>query len=572
MNVYGDLRTRSLSAAWKRASWGLLIVVLAFMLSACAQTPVAEAPGGTAGETSVAALAPQLDKELVILYTNDVHCAVDDAIGYAGLAALRAQLVAEDKHVVLVDAGDVVTGDFIGVASRGAYLVDIMNQMPYDIAIPGNHEFDYGTDRFFELVEMADYPYLAVNVIDLATGKTLLPPSAIMEFNGVKIGFVGVTTPKIISTSVPAYFQDEAGAFIYDFCQDQSGEALYTAVQEAVDQVREQGAHYVILLAHLGISYEVSPWTSSEVIENTTGIDAVLDGHSHSVLECERVKNKEGRWTLLSSTGTKLNAVGQLRLTPEGTMTTGLIVDYTEKDPEMERYIEEIQSEYEAELNTVVARSEVDLTIVEPGTNIRIVRNAETNLGDLCADAYRAIGQADIAIVNSGGIRESIPAGDITLGQIFAVDPFSNYLCVAEVTGQEILDALEMSCRATPEESSQFSQLSGMTYEFDVNIPSPVKLDENGMFIGIDGERRVQSVWVDGQPLDPEKTYTLAANDYLLKYAGNGYTMFQDSVLLRDSFLSTQQVLLNYITEQLKGVIGADYADPYGQERIVAVE
>ncbi|MEA4970483.1 MAG: bifunctional UDP-sugar hydrolase/5'-nucleotidase [Candidatus Pelethousia sp.] len=549
-----------------------VLAVLAMLLTtACAQTP-ATAPV-TAEPTPVATEAPaQLQKDLVILYTNDVHCAVDDAIGYAGLAAYKKQLEADGNHVLLVDVGDAVQGAPIGTVSKGSIIIDIMNEVGYDVATIGNHEFDYGMPRFFELVEQANFPYVSANFTDLKTGEPVLEPYTMLEVDGLKFAFVGITTPKTLTTSTPAYFQDETGEFVYGFLQDATGEKVYAAVQSAVDAARAAGADYVIGLAHLGITMDASPWTSSEVILNTAGIDVVLDGHSHSVLESERVKNKNGEWTLLSSTGTKLESIGMLLLTKSGNITTGLISDYAEKDADVDGFIKSAQAEFEEMLGTVVAKTDVDLTITEPGTDVRIVRNAETNLGDLCADAYRAIGGADIAIVNGGGVRASIPAGDITLGQIISVHPFGNSLCVIEATGQEILDALEMSVRVTPEENGGFLQVSGLSFEINVKTPSSVTLDENGLFVSVDGDRRVQNVMVGDQPIDPAKTYTLASHDYLIKNAGDGYTMFQDNTLLQDSIMLDNQVLINYITDYLDGVIGADYAEPYGQERIISAK
>lgn len=552
----------------------IALAVLAMLLAtACAQTPAAAPVTAAPTPTASVAEAPaQLQKDLVILYTNDVHCAVDDAIGYAGLAAYKKQLEAEGNHVLLVDVGDAVQGAPIGTVSKGSIIIDIMNEIGYDVATIGNHEFDYGMPRFFELVEQAKFPYVSANFTDLKTGAQVLEPYTMLEVDGLKFAFVGITTPKTLTTSTPAYFQDETGEFVYGFLQDATGEKIYAAVQSAVDAARAAGADYVIGLAHLGITMDASPWTSSEVILNTSGIDVVLDGHSHSVLESERVKNKDGEWTLLSSTGTKLESIGMLLLTKSGNMTTGLISDYAEKDADVDSFIKSAQAEFEEMLGTVVAKTDVDLTITEPGTDVRIVRNAETNLGDLCADAYRAIGGADIAIVNGGGVRASIPAGDITLGQIISVHPFGNSLCVIEATGQEILDALEMSVRVMPEENGGFLQVSGLSFEINVKTPSSVTLDENGLFASVDGDRRVQNVMVGDQPIDPAKTYTLASHDYLIKNAGDGYTMFQDNTLLQDAIMLDNQVLINYITDYLGGVIGADYAEPYGQERIVAAQ
>lgn len=220
----------------------------------------------------------------------------------------------------------------------------------------------------------------------------------------------------------------------------------------------------------------------------------------------------------------------------------------------------------------MVAQSEVTLYTHDPiETDVRLVRCTETNLDDLCADAYRAMSSADVAFVNGGGIRAEILAGEITMEQIYAVHPFGNLMCMAEVTGQQILDALEWGSRAVPEEAGGFLQVSGLTYEIHTYIESSVVADENGMFAGVEGERRVKNVMIGGEPLDANQTYTLAAHNYMLKNQGDGYSMFADATLLMDETLIDNQVLITYITGELNGIVGEEYADPYGQGRIIGV-
>ena len=540
-----------------------LTLVLMLLLAGCGSAAPAETPAPTPAEET-AYLG--LDNDIVILYTNDVHCGVDDNLGYAGLATVKNALEAQGKHVVLVDNGDAVQGDTIGTLSNGEYIIDIMNEIGYDVATPGNHEFDYGMDQFFALTEQANFPYVSANFVD-NDGNTVLDPYVIKDVAGVKIAFVGISTPKTITTSTPKYFQDDNGNYIYAFQQDETGEKLYAAVQAAVDAARAEGAQFVIALAHLGIEEDCSPWTSSEVIVNTTGIDAVLDGHSHSLIQGEKVKNKDGAEVLLSSTETKLAYIGCLTIKDDGSMSTTLISDNGMKD-----FIGGIQEEFEELVNTVVASTDVDLIIKDPASGERIVRVSETNLGDLCADAYRAMSGADVSIVNGGGVRADIPAGDITYGQIIAVHPFGNEMCVVECTGQEILDALELGCSKLPAESGGFLHVPGMTYTVDLNVESTVKLDENGMFVSVEGDRRVKDVTIGGEPLDPDKTYTLASHNYKLKNCGDGYSMFADNVFLQDSVMIDNQVLINYIVDVLGGTVGEEYADPYGQGRITIIE
>lgn len=514
---------------------------------------------------------------VVILYTNDVHCAIDTNIGYAGVAAYEKAYEDAGYDVLLVDCGDAVQGAAVGTLSTGEYIVDIMNEVGYDVATIGNHEFDYGMDRFNELVEMAEYPYVSANFTDLE-GNTILSPYAVLEAGGYSIAFVGASTPETFSKSTPTYFQDEEGNFIYSFCGGNDGADLYAAVQAAVDDARAEGADYVVVLSHLGTEASSVPYTSTDLIANTSGIDVVLDGHSHSVWEMEIEQNKDGEDVVMSSTGTQLTALGSLTIDAEGNLATQLHTETIFQDDETAAFIDGIEAQYADTLATVVATSDVDLTIYDPtetdadGNPIRLIRSQETNLGDLCADAYRAISGADIAFVNGGGIRDSIPAGDITYEQIIAVHPFGNALCVVEATGQEILDALEMSVRHVPDETGGFLQVSGLTFEVNTSVESSVVVDDADMFVEVAGDRRVQNVLVGGEPIDPEATYTLASHNYMLKSGGDGYTMFADNVLLQDEVMLDNQVLINYITESLGGVVGEEYSDPYGQGRITFVE
>lgn len=531
---------------------------------------------------STAVSAAEQEGGIVVLYTNDIHCAVNEdeenqVLGYARIAGLKKQLETEGNDVILADMGDAIQGDVIGTLSEGEYIIDIMDQVGYDLAVPGNHEFDYGMDQFLSLAEEASFSYLSCNFKDLTSGEPVFEPYEMIEAGGKTIAFIGICTPKTITSSTPKYFQNEDGEFIYGFEQDEDGTALYECVQEAADSARDEGADYVIALSHLGIDASCTPWTSSEVIENTSGIDVFLDGHSHSVIEGETVKNKDGENVLLTSTGTKLSSVGELTIAEDGTFSSALISGGMEADPETEAYINDINTEFEGILNEVVAETDVALVVNDPATAdqeepVRLVRTSETNLGDLCADAYRAVTGADIGFCNGGGIRADIAAGDITYSDIISVQPFGNEICMVEATGQQILDALEMGVMDLPAESGGFQQVSGISFEIHTYLDSSVQLDADGMFQSVDGEYRVQNVKVNGEDLDPEKTYTVASHNYMLKNGGDGFNMFQNCNMPLEDIMLDNQALIQYITEDLGGTVGEQYADPYGEDRIVIVE
>ena len=505
---------------------------------------------------------------VVILYTNDVHCGIEDNIGYAGVAAYEAAYEKLGYQVLLVDNGDAIQGGPIGTLSKGEYIIDIMNAMGYDVATIGNHEFDYGMDQFMNLKDKAEFPYVSANFCDME-GNPVLDAYVIKEVGDYKIAFVGASTPETFTKSTPTYFQDGEGNYIYSFSQGEDGKKLYAAVQAAVDAATAEGADYVIVMSHLGIDAVSVPYTSSDLIVNTTGIDVVLDGHSHSVIPQEVVLNAAGEEVLLTSTGTKTENLGALIFAEDGTFSAKLHSESIFKDEEAQAFIDSVKVLYEDTLNEVVASTEVELTIKDPATGERAVRSAETNLGDLCADAYRATMGADIAFVNGGGVRANIEAGEITYGEILNVHPFGNSACLVEASGQEILDALEMGARAVPDENGGFLHVSGLTYEINPSIPTPVVLDEEESFVEISGERRVKNVLVGGEPIDPAATYKLASHNYMLKSGGDGFTMFMDNTLLLDEVLIDNQVLINYIIDVLGGVVGEEYADPYGQGRIV---
>ena len=530
------------------------------------------------------AQAPQLKKDLVVLFTSDVHCGVDRGFGYVGLKAVRNQLEREGCHVLLVDNGDAMQGGPLGLLTQGEAMIELMNRMGYDIAIPGNHDFDYGMERFLSLTEAADFPFICCNFN--REGQLVFPPYIMKEFDGVKLAFVGVTTPQTLYTSTPRYFQDENGNFIYGFMQGNDGADLYEAVQRAADDARSEGADYVILLGHLGHDAVAIPYTYADVLGHTTGIDAMLDGHSHDTSKVV-MQNRDGREIIRQASGTQLEGIGWLRISAaDGSLDTGL---YTWSDPvpapkllgienEMSAVVDEAQNALGEWLNTKVGVSTAEQTIYDPtamdeyGKPLLIVRVSETNLGDLVTDAFRAQSGADVAIDCAGSIRTNLPKGDITLSNLLSIYPFGNHVSMRQITGQQLLDALEWGVKDVPGGFGGFLQVSGLSYEFNPNIKSSCQMDENNMFAGVTGEYRVKNVTVGGEPLDLERTYKVAAMDYLLLNHGNGFTMFDGGKIRWQSDDLDYLVVARYIRDGLNGVVGEAYENPYGQGRIVAVE
>ena len=537
-----------------------------------------KAAGVTAAASAMAAAVPQAsagfltgkDAAVTILYTNDVHTYIDNKspkLTYAAIAAMKQGYVDEGKPVLLVDAGDHIQGTAYGSMDDGATIIELMNEAGYDIATLGNHEFDYGMARAKAIIKEADFPYVSCNWVDLRTGLRVLPAVKLFPAGGKWIAFVGITTPESFTKSTPAYFMNaKQTKYIYDILGGDDGRKLYDAVQKAIDKAKTLGADIIIGLGHLGVDPSSSPWTSEEVIANTTGFDAFIDGHSHSTFS-ETIKDKSGKEVVFEQTGTKLANVGKIIIKADGTIThENVDLNTVEPDAEAAAYIQTITDKFDALQKQVVAKTSVELTI-NGADGKRAVRNAETNLGDLCADAYRILLGADIAFVNGGGVRDNIKVGDITYGDIIKVHPFGNEACLVEVTGQQIKDALELGSAAYPGESGGFLQVSGLTYTINADIPSSVVKNDKSEFVKVDGAYRVSDIMVGGQPLDVSKTYTLASHNYMLKQGGDGYAMFgTDNVkLLKDGVMIDNQVLINYIVNNLGGVVGEQYAAPQGR-------
>lgn len=517
------------------------------------------------------------EKDAIVLYTNDVHCAIED---YSRLAAYSTQLEEQGHEVVIVDAGDAIQGEVIGGQTEGSAIVDLMNEVGYDYAVPGNHEFDYGMETFLELAssETSNYQYLSANFVDLRTNKTVFENYDVVELNGEKVAFIGVTTPETYTKSTPAYFQDENGNDIYGF----SGENFYGIIQKAVDTAKEQGAERIIAMGHLGISGTTEGWRSTDVIANTTGIDVFIDAHSHEVIQGNIYKNKAGEEVLLTSTGTKFANFGQLNLNSDGTEETRLIIPETvdiNSSETVKAAYDKVQKKIDgynseiAYLMEKIGTAESELCINDPDTGNRLVRKQETNAGDFTADAYRNITGADIAFVNGGGVRSSISVGDVTRKDLMNINPWNNEMAVVAAKGQQILDALEHGVSALPEESGGFLQTSGLTYEIHMYRESPVITDKSGNFVKIDKtkERRIANVRINGLPIEADKEYTVATTLYLLKKGGDGFNMFANSKIVKqDGLLVDSQMLIQYFTDYLNGVIKAEqYGNPMGDGRIV---
>ena len=544
--------------------------------------------------------------EVTILYTNDVHTYIDKQapeLTYAAIAALKQSYQNAGKKVLLVDAGDHVQGTAYGSMDQGASIIELMNAAGYDAATPGNHEFDYGMDRAKELMRDADFPYLSCNWVDLRTNLRVLPEIKVFVRGGVRIAFVGITTPETFTKSTPAFFMNKAQTkYIYDILGGEDGQKLYSAVQKAVDKAKCL-ADVVIGLGHLGVDPSSSPWTSEEVIAHTTGFDAFIDGHSHTVMENKQVADASGRLVTLTQTGSYFANVGEMTIAPDGTISTRLVSTYDQEDPA-------VAAEQAAWVNTVddmlgekIAVADTKFYITDPATGKRRIRSGETNLGDFVADGiytyFNEVEQlhCDIAIMNGGGIRSDEDAGYWTFKTCKQVSPFGNVACLMSVTGKQIQDALEFAARfagAEGKENGGFLQVAGATYEIHTDIPNTVQTDDKNVWIGsATGTPRVQNVKIYDRangtyvPLDENKTYALAGMNYTLRNLGDGFAMFDGAELIKDYVSEDYLVMSTYAmtfggvdAEGLPHLSSAnsvlaeypgyllDYENPYGAGRI----
>ena len=497
--------------------------------------------------------APVLpDNDIVILYTNDVHCGIDENIGYAGLSFYKKLMSEQTPYVSLVDAGDSIQGSAIGTISKGEYSITLMNKLAYDVAIPGNHEYDYGIARFMELSKKLNCGYISCNARD-EKGKLIFPAYKILNYGKTKVAFVGISTPENLTKSTPVTFQNAEGKYIYSFGGENN--ALYADVQAAI-----------------GETSVTEEWSAISVVANISGADVLLDGHSHEITPALMVKDKTGKEIPVSQTGTKLKNIGKLTIKTDGTLTTELVDSVPQKDgvsvdSEMQKEVEAIKAELASTLDKKLCESEFTLKAVDENGKW-LVRNHETNLSDFVADAFRAVYKADIAVVNGGGIRADVKAGTITYGDVFKLQPFANVLCLCEISGQAILDELEFGMRMYPQMCGGMLQVSGLSYKVNTAIPSSAKADpKEGFFTGVEGEYRVHDVKVNGEPLDVNKTYTVAGTTFVLRDGGDGH-VFKGSKKISDNHLFDRDAVAAYI-ETLGGKIPESYRDENGQGRIV---
>lgn len=525
-------------------------------------------------------------KDLHILFTNDVHCyenvktedgkTVADGLSHASLLAYKNEVIAQGNEVLTIDLGDSIQGNAYGSVTQGKYGTDNMNIAHYDYAIFGNHEFDYGMDRLEELVNLNEASYLNGNIHYTGSGSSFLndlAATATYEFDGGKVGFFALTTPDTLTSSTPSYFM-ENGEFVFDFFNGENGDRFYARAQALIDALLADGCDYVIALTHIG-DLTSSLYNSRDLIAKTSGLDAVLDGHAHNVISGEVLKDKDGNSVYLTSTGCYFQNIGELTISVNGSIRPTLISD-CESDESALEAIGRLNEDADQELNDNIGQTEVKLTQYDADGNW-VVRARETNLGNFVSDAYRYVADTDIAFINGGGLRADVEVGEVTFRDILSVNPFYNTIAACYATGEEIANAIEWGARYASDDLTSdagrtggFLHGSGIRWSIDISIPSSVTQDEDGMFIDVEGERRVKDIEIlqDGEyvALDMEKTYSVASITYLMMEQGDGFTMFLDNEYIITAGIYDYEALTRYIQEDISlgGLGGTITAEKYG--------
>ena len=544
--------------------------------------------------------------DVTILYTNDVHTYIDNKSPkptYAAIAALKKSIEDTGRDVLLVDAGDHIQGTAYGSMDDGATIIELMNEAGYDLATPGNHEFDYGMARAKAVLQEADFPYVSCNWVDLRTGFNVLPSVKFFFAGGRKIAFVGVTTPETFTKSTPAYFMNDAQTkYIYDILGGEDGQKLYDAVQKAIDKAEFWGADTIIGLGHLGVDPSSSPWTSEEVIAHTHGFTAFIDGHSHTVMANKQVTDASGKAVTLTQTGSYFKNIGKMTVGADGTITTELIDTYEGLDAAVAATASNWISAVDDMLGEEIAVGDTKFYINDPATGKRRIRSGETNLGDFVADGiytyFNEIEElhCDIAIMNGGGIRTDVEAGPWSFKTCKTVSPFGNVACLMSVTGQQIQDALEFGARfagAEGKENGGFLHVAGARYTIHPMIPNTVQTNDKNVWTGSATIPRVSNVEIYDKttgtykPLDPNATYALAGMNYTLRNLGDGFAMFDGATLIKD-YVSEDYLVMSSYAAMFGGVDAnglphlasanspladypgylLNYEDPYGAGRI----
>ena len=516
---------------------------------------------------------------VIVLHTNDTHAHIDDGyVAFSEIAAEKARLEAAGEAVILADAGDHVQGTAFGGHDSGRSVIGIMNAAGYDVATLGNHEFDYGIPALFDNICRSTFRYACCNFIYRKTpddlGTRLMPSYVVVTAGVARVAFVGITTPTTLVSASPSTFLDASGGWrAYDFISGERGEALYAAVQQAVDEAAAE-ADYTVVVGHMGVSPDCAPYRSLDVIAHTTNFVAFIDGHSHSLYTGSRVRNAAGQEVVLAQSGCHLGILGSLTFEDGRCVAAGTVFPRGERKPEVARLEEALSDAVNRLLGERVAISPVDICTYAPGTESRLARREECSAGDFAADAAwwyaseRHGFACDAALVNGGNVRSDIPAGDVTLKTLRTVHPFGGNIGIVEANGRHILDALEFGARVGGDaEFGGFLQVAGLRYAVDATVKSSVQVDAIGTWVAgpSNGVYRVREVEVYDRkkgifvPLDLNGVYRVAGSAFTLVEGGDGFSMFRSAKKIENGAATDYLVLTEYAKAFRRGASGLPY-------------
>lgn len=506
--------------------------------------------------------------DLIILHTNDTHGydqrSVEQGVnGMASVAALREELMAQGKQVLLLDGGDAIQDNNLVNLSQGASAIQFMNAVGYDAMCLGNHEFDYGQDIILARISEADFPMLACNIIVEATGELFVQPSVIIRKGEHKIGVVGITTPETCTSSSPL---SVAGLNFL------GGDKLYAVVRKEVDSLKAQGCDLIVAVGHMGSENFNEGNRSDDVLKNVRGIDVFVDGHDH------KVKNEYINGALLAETGCYTHNIGCI-VYKDGKWQEELIAfdENIDENAKVKSLVDEVAQEVDSKLSEPVGYTAFDLDGArDPG-----LRTMEMNSGDFVADAFLwQANQAmvidgvkvDAAIVNGGSVRATIPAGTMTLGDVAKAIPYNNVLYVMTLKGKDLLEMLEAATCATPKAIGAFPQVAGLKYTLDTTVPY-----ENGRqypastyFAPKKPGSRVTITEVGGEPFDPEKTYRVAAAEFVVRGGDSyGHAVEPGAVESVSTGYVDKDAVRNYLVEALEGEVPDIYMEAQGRITII---
>jgi 2',3'-cyclic-nucleotide 2'-phosphodiesterase (5'-nucleotidase family) len=518
----------------------------------------------------------KLSDDIIILFTNDVHCGIMENIGYDGLSLYKKELKEKYKTVLTVDTGDAIQGGAIGILSRGMDIVNIMNKIHYDVTILGNHEFDYGISQIKYISEKLNNSYICSNCCFRKNKTSIFPPYKIIKINSnTSIGFIGVDTPQTFSKTFLHSCIDKDGKPVYDFLTHNNGKELYDTLQKYINEVQTKGANYVILLSHLGNNGDsLKRYTTDTLVSNLEGVDLVLDGHSHlsyNILS----KDKKGKLIPIIQGGSKFSHIGKITIKNNGKILSELISEIPEPinktkalyikrkkkmrwvDSEMKKILEDIIFQYSENLNRIIGFSNFDMLINNS-------RGDECPLCNLIADGIREVGNADCSIINAGNVRNNLMQGDITYNDILDVLPFADKIVIKEIKGIDLLDALEFGVRSLPNRSQRFPHVSGIVFDVNTKIESTIEVDDNEMFVGVKGQRRVSDVMINGKKLSLNKKYKIALSDFVSS-GGDGYSMFSKYKVAFNTFIEDNEAFITFIQNKFNGTIPDFYRVKQGR-------